>query len=168
LYAYPTDFENKLSEKCTNSIASALLLRRDRLFPLVEINHLVVYVSMVNPKVGRTGKNIWLQITLEQMVNAIATLSDHIEQLNVESCRLSVQSDSSNSLWHAVIDKLPSDHSEATRLSLQIWHSNRHGIVQLTGQKIRYDYGKGNDRYVAAETEMPVLKTDGVILSPDL
>jgi hypothetical protein len=73
-------------------------LRRDRLFSLVEINHLVVNASMVNPKVGGTGKNIWLQITLEQLVDAIAMLGDRIEQLGVESWRLSVQSDSSSSL----------------------------------------------------------------------
>jgi hypothetical protein len=93
-------------------------LRRDRLFSLVEINHLVVYATMVNPKVGRTGKIIWLQITLEQLVDAIAKLGDHMEQLTVESWRLSVQSDSSSSLWHAVIDRLSLDRSEAMRLSL--------------------------------------------------
>jgi hypothetical protein len=77
----------------TNRITFALLLRRDRLFPLVEINHLVVYASMVNPKVGRTGKNISLKITLEQMVNAITTLDDRMKQFGVEAWRLSVQSD---------------------------------------------------------------------------
>jgi hypothetical protein len=81
---------------------------------------------------------------------------------------LSVQIDSSSSLWQSVIDRLSLDHSEATRLSLyKIWYSNRHGIVQLTQQKIRDDNEEGNHRHVAAETEMPVSKADEVISTPD-
>jgi hypothetical protein len=144
-------------------------LRRDRLFSLAEINHLVVNASMVTPKVGRTDKNIWLQITLEQLIDAITILGDCMEQLGVESWRLSVQIDSSSSLWRSVIDRLSLDHSEATRLSLyKIWHSNRHGIVQLTEQMIRDDNEKGNHRHVAAEVEMSVSKADEVVLTPDL
>jgi hypothetical protein len=74
-------------------MAITSLLRRDRLFLLVEISHLVVYATMANLKVRRTGKNIWLQITLEQMINAIATLGDRIEQFGVKSWKSSVQSD---------------------------------------------------------------------------
>jgi hypothetical protein len=64
---------------CSNTIAFVLLLCRDQLFSLCEINHLVFYANMVNAKVGRTGKNIWLQITLKQLVDAIATLGDSVE-----------------------------------------------------------------------------------------
>jgi hypothetical protein len=60
-----------------------LLLRLDRFFPLVEINHIVIYGSMVNQKIGRIGKNTWLLIRFEQLVDAIATLGERIEPLNV-------------------------------------------------------------------------------------
>jgi hypothetical protein len=89
--------------------------------------------------------------------------------LNYSMWRLSVQTDSSSSLWHAFIDKLLLDHTEATRFSLcKIWHSNRQGIVHLTEQKIREKGRKGNNSYVDVKVEIPVSKTDGVILTPDL
>jgi hypothetical protein len=61
------------------------------------------------------------------------------------------------------------NHSGATCLSLyKIWHSNRHGIIQLTEQKIRENCRKGNSRYADVEVENPVSKTGGVMSTSDL
>jgi hypothetical protein len=118
-----------------------------------------------------TGKNIWSRITLENLVDAIASLGDRIEELGTETWRLNAETKSSSSVWGEVINKLQLNHSEATRQSLyKIWHSNRHKIVELTKQKVSVvgrNKSDGNDGGINRIEDSSVPERNNINLMPD-
>ena len=82
------------------------------------------------------GKNISSQITLDELVAAIASLGDITKQLKDETWRFNEKTRSRDSLRREVIVKLKLDHNEKTRHSLyDFWHQKRHDIHKLTEKK---------------------------------
>lgn len=91
---------------------------------------------MVDSNSNNRGKDIWSQISLDVLVNAIASLGNRTEQLHNESWRFSVTIKPSISCWSQIIDELKLSDSEKTRQSLyKIWRSNRHNIRDLVEKR---------------------------------
>ena len=81
---------------------------------------------------SKAGKNIWSRITLDDLVEAIASLGDRTDHLKGETWRLNIKTKLPDSLWSEVIQKLNLDDSETTRHSLyKLWQLKRHNIDQL-------------------------------------
>lgn len=79
------------------------------------------------------GKTIWSDVTLDELVNAIASLGDDVQRLKKETWRLTAKTNTSSSLWYQVISRCTRlKHNLQTRTSLyKIWLGNRHEIQQL-------------------------------------
>ena len=93
-----------------------------------------------------TGKNIWSLITIEQLVSAIASLGDNVNQLEHETWRLRDDTELPTSLWAEVVRKLKIDHNEKIRHSLyNIWYLERHDIRKLVKKEIKKISNHKND-----------------------
>ena len=102
-----------------------------------------------------TGKNIWSLITIEQLVSAIASLGDNINQLEHETWRLRADTELPTSLWAEVIRKLKIDHNEKIRHSLyNIWYLERHDIRKLVKKEIKRKSNHKNDGNRCVMNEM--------------
>jgi hypothetical protein len=119
-----------------------------------------------DPNEAETGKTIWSNVTLDELVDAIASLDDHVAQLKDETWRLNVKKSSSNSLWHQVINKCKRlEHNEQTRASLyKIWLKNRRKINDLVEEKQRSRNGNQNH---SDNNDIPVTETNNRSLLPD-
>ena len=83
------------------------------------------------------GRDIWSRMPLEELVTAIASLKDGVSKLRGESWRLNKGTQSSNSLWAEVIQKLRLHHTKPIRQSLyKIWRLKRHNIDKLVEEQL--------------------------------
>ncbi|CAF4112864.1 unnamed protein product [Rotaria sordida] len=101
---------------------------------------------MTDSNSNKKGKDIWSRITLGQLVAAIQSLGDRVDQLEHETWRLNIKTRCPSSLWGEVIDKLNLRHDEKTRHSLyNIWCLDRHEIQKLVGKKKKIHDGTEKD-----------------------
>ncbi|CAF2096636.1 unnamed protein product [Rotaria magnacalcarata] len=102
---------------------------------------------MADSNSNSTGKGIWSQITLDQLIAVITTLGDRVHQLKNETWRWNGQTASSASLWSELIDKLGLNHDEKTRHAwYNIWRSKRLDIRSQFEKKNLTDSVEGNER----------------------
>lgn len=94
---------------------------------------------MTDSNSNETRKNIWSDVTLDELIDAIASLGDHVKQLKHETWRLNDKTSLSSSLWHQVINKCKNlKHDTQTRVSLyKIWLNNRRKIKDLVEEEQR-------------------------------
>ena len=126
---------------------------------------------MADPKSKDTGKNIWSQISLDDLVAAIASLGDRIDQLKKETWRFNVKTRSPDSHWGEIIDKLKLNHNEQTRHSLYgFWNKKRHNIHKLVEKKKRVNNdceNDGNDGNIDETEEISVPSEKNSTSLPD-
>ncbi|CAF1504788.1 unnamed protein product [Adineta ricciae] len=114
-------------------------------------------------------KNIWSLITITQLVSAIASLGDRVDELGEETWRLNANFNIQSSLWTEVMTKLEIEHTERLRHSLyNIWRSdsyNIHALVEKETRIVKHNDIDRND--TEEEKKSTALKKKKVKLVPD-